>query len=244
MASVFDLHVHTNRGSPDSSLTPDDLVAEASRLGLTGVMVTEHLGWPRQDFDEFARRRDVVLILTLEAYTPLGHIITLGLDKYVTGYSGGIETIHKLREEVDRVGGFMILTHPFRYLFNRRGSYTQNILFQDWAEVPTTPEEAVQHPIFELVDEIEVVNGANNQEENDFARSVAEVLGRRGTGGSDAHSVNGLGKGTTVFPGDIHTQQDLLEALRAGEFFPVEGFHLGRPIDYGRSVEQGQGRRS
>ena len=46
MASVFDLHVHTNLGSPDSSLAPEELSAEANRLGLTGVMVTERLGWP------------------------------------------------------------------------------------------------------------------------------------------------------------------------------------------------------
>jgi predicted metal-dependent phosphoesterase TrpH len=240
LASVFDLHVHTNRGSPDSSLTPEELVTEASRLGLTGVMVTEHLGWPRQDFEEFARRQEIVLLLCLETYTPLGHIITLGLDKYVTGYSGGIETVRKLRKEVDRVGGLMILAHPFRYLFNGRGNYTQNILFEDWSTIPTTPEEAVQHPIFELVDEIEVVNGGNNEKENRFAQSVAQALGRWGTGGSDAHSVDGLGKGATVFPGDIRTQQDLLEALRAGDFFPVEGFHLGRPVDYGRNAEQDQ----
>ncbi len=74
---------------------------------------------------------DPPLILALEAYTPLGHIITLGLDHYVTGYSGGLDTIETLRKEVDRIGGFMILAHPFRHLFENRGNYTQNILFED-----------------------------------------------------------------------------------------------------------------
>ena len=238
MASVFDLHVHTNQGSPDSSLTPEDMVAEASRLGLSEVLVTEHMGWPRQEFNAFARQQDLPLILTLEAYTPLGHIITLGLDHYVTGYAGGLDTIKTLRKEVDRVGGFMILAHPFRHLFENRGNYTQNILFEDWVSVPKTPEEAIQHPIFELVDAIEVVNGGNLEKENRFAQEVAGLWGRAGTGGSDAHSVNGLGKGVTVFPGEVRTQQDLLEALRAGEFFPVEGFHLGQPVDYGGSLNQ------
>ncbi len=240
MASVFDLHVHTNQGSPDSSLTPDDMVAEASRLGLSGVLVTEHMGWPRQEFNAFASQQSLPLILTLEAYTPLGHIITLGLDHYVTGYAGGLDTVKTLRKEVDRVGGFMILAHPFRHLFENHGNYTQNILFEDWSPVPTTPEEAIQHPIFELVDAIEVVNGGNLEKENRFAQAVTELFGRAGTGGSDAHSVNGMGKGVTVFPGDIRSHQDLLEALRAGDFFPVEGFHLGQPVDYGRSLDQAE----
>ena len=236
MATVLDLHVHTNRGSADSSLTPEDLVAEANRLGLTGVMITEHTGWDRPDFEAFARQQDLVLLLALEAYTPLGHIITIGLDKYVTGFSGGIDTIRTLRREVDKVGGFMILAHPFRFLFdNHGGAYTQNILYERVDQVPATAEEAVKHPIFALVDEVEVVNGGNNEAENRFAQGVAQVLGKWGTGGSDAHSVNGLGKGATVFNGDIRNQRDLLDALRAGDFFPVEGYHLGNPVDYGRT---------
>ena len=232
MSSVFDLHVHTNQGSPDSSLTPEEMVAEASRVGLTGIMVTEHVGWPRPDFDAFAKDQDVILVRALENYSPLGHIITLGLPAHVTGFTGGIETVKKLRQEVDRVGGVMILAHPFRYLFDLPGVYSQNILFDDVANIPSTPEEAARHPIFGLVDEIEVVNGANSEVENRFAQEVAYILGRRGTGGSDAHSVNGLGKGSTLFPGDIRNERDLLDALRAGDYAPQEGFHLGNPQEY------------
>ena len=93
LASVMDLHVHTNQGSPDSSLTPEELVAEAARVGLDGVMVTEHVGWPRQDFEAFARSQGMLLVWALENYSPLGHIITLGLDSHVTGFTGGIDTV-------------------------------------------------------------------------------------------------------------------------------------------------------
>ena len=129
----------------------------------------------------------------------------------------------------------MILAHPFRYLLSLPGVYTQNLLYGDWSPVPTTAEEAIRHPIFELMDEVEVVNGANSEAENRFAQEVVQLLDFNGTGGSDAHSNNGLGKGTTVFNGEIRSQADLLEALRAGDFFPVEGFHLGKPVDYGRN---------
>ncbi len=180
------------------------------------------------------------MVRALEVYTPLGHIITLGLDQHVTGYGGGIDTIRKLRKEVDRIGGFMILAHPFRFLYDPSGLYTQNLLFENAAAIPRTAEEAAKHPIFELVDEVEVVNGGNIEKENRFAQKVTKVLGLSGTGGSDAHSTQGLGKGSTMFRGDIRNELDLLEALRAGEFVPVEGFHVGRP-DYYSDTSDGNG---
>ena len=232
MASIFDLHIHTTKGSPDSSLTPEELVAECKRIGLTGVMVTEHVGWPRHDFDAFARAQDIVLIRGLELYTPLGHIIALGLEEHVGGIGGGIEAVEKVRQEVDRVGGFLILAHPFRFLFDIPGYYKQNILFRDHDPAPLTVEEATNHPVFQLVHEVEVVNGANIETENLFTKQVAASLGQRGTGGSDAHSLHGVGKGTTVFPGEIRHARDLMDALRAREYYPLEGFHVGRPVSY------------
>ena len=34
MARLFDLHIHTTKGSADSILTPEDLILEAERPGL------------------------------------------------------------------------------------------------------------------------------------------------------------------------------------------------------------------
>ena len=235
--SLMDLHVHTMKGSMDSSLTPEELVTEVKRLGLTGVMVTEHDGWPRPDFDAFAKDLDIVLVRALEVYSPLGHIITLGLEHHVTGPAGGIDTVRKLRAEVERVGGYMILAHPFRFLFDPPGIHTQNVLFDDPKTVPQNAEEGARHPIFDLVDEVEVVNGGNIEVENRFAQGVVKALGRWGTGGSDAHSTQGLAKGATIFKGEIRNQKDLIEALRAGDFTPIEGYHVGNVSHYGQQPE-------
>ena len=234
MPSLFDLHVHTNQGSPDSGLTPEEMVSEVKRLGLTGAMVTEHDGWARAEFEDFARKQDIVLVRAHEVYTPLGHVITMGLDGHVAGYGDSLETIRVLRKAVDDAGGFMILAHPFRFLFDLP-HYTQNMLFQDAERLPQTADEAANHPVFELVDEIEVVNGGNIEVENRYAQEVAAVLGKWGTGGSDAHSTDGFARGTTAFNGDIRNERDLLDALRAGDFAPVEGFHVGKPANYGRA---------
>ncbi|MBF8267120.1 MAG: metal-dependent phosphoesterase [Dehalococcoidia bacterium] len=228
MESFFDLHIHTKAGSSDSVLSPDELVVEARRLGLRGALVTEHNGWKRRDFEEFSRKHDVVLVRALEVNTDMGHIITLGLD----GYASGFYRARDLRKAVEEARGFMIVAHPFRFLFDH-DLFTRNILFEDSRLVPTKGEEAISHPVFKLVDEIEVVNGGNSEAENRFAQEVARALGKRGTGGSDAHSTQGIGRGSTLFHGDIRGEKDLLEALRAGAFTPVEGFNVGRTSYYG-----------
>jgi hypothetical protein len=46
-----------------------------------------------------------------------------------------------------------------------------------------------------------------------------------------------MGKGATLFRGHIRNTSDLLEALREGDFTPVEGFHIGRAVSYGRSQD-------
>ncbi len=48
---IVDLHVHTSHGSGDSSLSPQELVEEARRIGLQGACLTEHSGpWDRFEF--------------------------------------------------------------------------------------------------------------------------------------------------------------------------------------------------
>ena len=86
--------------------------------------------------------------------------------------------------------------------------------------MPSTAATAAGHPLFELVDDVEVANGSNTDEENEFSLEVARHLGYRGTGGSDAHSVHGLGRCVTVFDGDIRSESDLIEALKAKAFRP------------------------
>ena len=231
MDSFFDMHIHTTAGSPDSSLSPTELVQEVRRIGLTGVVVTEHNGWPKHDFDNFARDLDVVVIRANEVYTNMGHVITLGQDKF----QGMVTSVEDLRKAVTEVGGFMIIAHPYRYLFEPSGVMTRNVLYEDPKAIPSTAEEASEHYIFKLVDEIEVVNGANNRAENRFAQEVAAVLGLKGTGGSDAHSRQGIGLGSTMFHGDVRNEKDLMEALRAGAYTPCYGFNKKQVEFYGEA---------
>ncbi len=233
MPGFFDMHVHTSAGSPDSALSPEQLIQEIHRIGLTGVMVSEHNGWPPHDFMRFAKDLDVVVIRANEVYTDMGHVITLGQDEI----QGMVTSVKDLRKVVDRKGGFMIIAHPFRFIFEPSGVYSRNVLFEDPSKMPSNAEEATRHEIFSLVDEVEVVNGANNEAETRFAQEVARLLGMKGTGGSDAHSTQGIGLGSTMFHGDIRHEEDMMEALRAGAFTPVWGFNKGQINYYGEPPE-------
>jgi len=230
MPSIFDLHVHTNRGSRDSALTPEEMTVEAARIGLNGVLLAEHEGWPRHEFDAWNARRedDLVVVRALEVYTDWGHVIVLGMD----GHESGVFRIEELARVVDRLGGYMILAHPFRFLFDPAGQYTRNVLFQEKRLIPSTPEQAAAHPVFRLVHNLEVVNGGNVESENQLAQQVASVLGFSGSGGSDCHSTQGFGRGVTIFDGDIRHERDLIEALRAGAYHAAEGFNVGRVTPY------------
>lgn len=221
--AVFDLHVHTVRGSSDSSLTPEQLIEEAQRIGLDGVCLTEHGGgWEPHDLEATFRDAGITVIRALEVDTDMGHILAFGLHRHVSG----INQASELRKVVNRAGGFMVSAHPFRNLFNKP-PYNVNLLFKNSGRSPETAEEASGHPLFQIVDDIEIANGSNTDQENLFTRDVAAILGLGGTGGSDVHSTHGLGKCITMFDGDIRGESDLIEALHAKAFTAGQNLHKG-----------------
>ena len=223
MATVIDLHVHTTRGSSDSNLSPEDMVEESKRLGVPGICITEHNSlWNRHEFAAFARKHDMLLIRGVEVDTEMGHVLVFGMEDYVSG----ISRIAELRRVVDEAKGFMITAHPFRGIHSP-GGFGRPYLYRDVPEMPDTVEEASQHAVFGLADAVEVANGNTIDSENAFARGVAEHLRMKGTGGSDAHSVHGLGRCFTVFEDDLRSEEEFIEALRRGRYYAAYGLRAG-----------------
>jgi hypothetical protein len=226
MGTIVDMHVHTVRGASDSSLTPEQLLEEARRIGLTGVNITEHdRAWDDHEWERFRQRAEgIFLSRGMEVSTDLGHIIVVGLTRYVPG----IRRATELRRVVDEVGGFMIAAHPFRHFFDPVHYHRDGR-----APVEMTPEEAARLPVFQLVDEIEVANGGCTLRENLFALQVARILGKKGIGASDCHSTNGLGCFVTVFEEELESQEHMLALLREGRYYPAAGLNVGhlRPFE-------------
>lgn len=193
-------------------------------MGLDGVCITEHSGgWEPYEIESVFKDTGLTVISGLEVNTDMGHILVFGMHRYVDG----MHTAAGLRKVVDRAGGVMISAHPFRNFFNRP-PYNVNLLFRnDNGMRPTTATEASKHPLFDLVDDVEVANGCNTDEENAFTQDVARHLGFTGSGGSDAHSTHGIANCVTIFDGIIRSESDLIDALKAKAFTPATGFHTG-----------------
>ena len=219
MGSIVDMHLHTTRGASDSNLQPEELAEEALRLGLTGVHLSEHDRlWDTSELERYRQKYHLFVANGMEVSTDLGHILTLGLDRYVPG----IRRAEELRRVVQEIGGYMIVAHPFRHLFDpahfrRMGGEPFNL----------TPEQAAKLPVFEMVDAVEALNGCNTLQENLFALRVAEVLGKPVTGGSVAHSNQGIGIYVTVFERELESEKQMLEELRAGRFYAAYGLRRG-----------------
>ena len=230
MARIFDLHIHTTKGSADSNLSPEDLILEAERLGLRGLCITEHSGpWDRHEFERFASRHNVVLVRAMEADTNMGHMLAFGMDSYQPGFHKAELLCKAARAE----GGFVVSAHPFRGVLGKH-MRERPYLYRTMPDepLPTYAEEALEHPVFKLANAIEVVNGGTADEENGLAMEVASLLRMPVTGGSDAHSVHGLGRYVTVFPDEIQTEAEFLTALKSGKFFPAVGLRAGQLRPY------------
>jgi predicted metal-dependent phosphoesterase TrpH len=218
--AMLDLHTHTVRGAYDSGLQPERLAQEARNIGLHGVVITEHdRMWDRHSLGLFREEQAPLLVCNgMEVSTDMGHVLAFGLP----GYVSGIQRLAELRRLSLEIGGFLAVAHPFRYWFEpvhftRRGLQP----------VDMVPEVLAQQQVFEYVDAIEVLNGANSERENLIALQVASYIGKPGIGGSDCHSEQGIGCCCTVFERSVEGPEMLLQELHAGRFQPAFDLHKG-----------------
>ncbi len=210
------MHLHSSVASSDSTLKPDKLQVLGPEAGLTGANITEHDKMWDPDLRDAYRERNAdspfFVNFGMEVSTDLGHMTAIGLQAYV----GGIRRAEQLRTTLDAVGGFLVVNHPFRHVFD-----AVTAMRTDGKPFDLTAEQAAELPVFQIVDAIEVANGCNTPRENYFAHEVARILGKPTTGGSDAHSESGIGYYATGFEREVRSGEALLEELHAGRFEAV-----------------------
>ncbi|MCH8890773.1 MAG: hypothetical protein IH827_06830 [Myxococcales bacterium] len=78
---------------------------------------------------------DLLIANGMEVSTDLGHILVLGLDRYVPG----IRRAEELRNVVEEAGAYMIVAHPFRHFFD-----PVHFLRQGRQPFSPTPEQAAR----------------------------------------------------------------------------------------------------
>jgi predicted metal-dependent phosphoesterase TrpH len=200
----IDLHVHTAPRSKCSNIDPKAIIAEAKRIGLDGICITEHqVLWSAEEIAELADHADIKLFRGNEITTAQGDVLVFGMEKNIEG----VIPIQMLKKEIDAAGAFSILAHPFR------GFKVFGI-----SDLKMSVEQASKKKALGFVDAIEIRNGKVSDQDNEMAEKVAEKLGLPGTAGSDAHNLDEIGKYVTIFENEIETEQDLVNELRAGRF--------------------------
>ena len=214
MASLIDLHTHTAPSSGCSQMRASELIEAAIEAGLDGVAVTEHLviGGSEAAQDLARRKYGFPVYRGVEATaTVLGDVLVYG------SYRDFRRRIpwQELYEIVTADGGALVLAHPFRRYCPAFRGYLE-------AEGLVLNSELAEADFLQGLAAVEVVNGNASAEEDDQAAELARILDLPGVGGSDAHARRQVGRAATWFPDGIHSEEDLVMALKQGDYRPVQ----------------------
>jgi predicted metal-dependent phosphoesterase TrpH len=204
---IIDLHTHSFPASQCAAIRVDQLIQEAQRIGLDAICLTDHNHvWTPAQIQDLRQKHGFLVLNGNEITTDQGDMLVFGLTEDIQG----IIPLQDLKQRVDACGGYIIAAHPFR-----------GFLVFDTSQIGMTVQKAIEKPVYQQVHALEVLNGKVTVKENRFASDVAQGLGLPGTGGSDAHDLEDIGKYATRFDATISNDQDLLAALHSGGYRPI-----------------------
>lgn len=188
---LLDLHTHSSERSRDSGVRALTLAHRARELGLAGICLTDHNAvCSAAEARIVGEQAGVVVLPAMEVGTEQGHVLAYGLDRFHP------EMVHlrALRRIARAEGAVLAWAHPMRDM---------RLPVPSWDELP------------DLFDALEVINGDHVHADNGEYAGLARRLGLGETAGSDAHSVQAVGRAVTAFPAPIPDLAALLAALHA-----------------------------
>jgi len=184
-----DLHIHSSY-SPDSYSAPNAIVEEAILRGLDVIAVTDHntLAGSLAAADISGGR--LLVIRGMEVSTADGHLLCFGVREEVLKGRSMCETI----EAAVAAGGIAVPSHPFR------------------------PGTGCGRNVLDTLrlHSIETNNGRNSRGRNRKAVKYAMEHRLSGVGGSDAHSIEEIGRAYTSFEETIESEDQFLDAVLHG----------------------------
>jgi predicted metal-dependent phosphoesterase TrpH len=208
---LIDMHNHTRVSSPDSRLSPEELIELAREKGLNGICVTEHsLIEGAEVAREVGEKLQFPVFRGVEARTDRGDMLVFG---YYRDVPDGI-ALRELASIVHEAGGVIFAAHPFRPKgFTLQASLRELgfSLDEDWRSAE----------ILGLLDGLEVASGRSSRKVNGKAGLLARKMGLPGIGGSDTHDPKDVGRAVTRFSRPIRSELDLVMELRRGISEPL-----------------------
>lgn len=210
----IDMHCHVKEGSIDSRVTLEEYIRICKKKGIDGILVTDHdtyNGYRHWKLSMKGKKyKDFVVLKGVEYDTvDAGHILIImpqGVKMRLLEMRG-----LPLRELIDVVhyhGGICGPAHPCgeKYL-----SFANS---RCWKRSPE---------LIEKFDFIEIFNACESEASNAGAGHLAAKYHKPGTGGSDAHRPDCVGRGYTIFPKPIKTELDLIMQIRNKEVLEANG---------------------
>ncbi len=217
----LDLHSHSTDASDDAGGTVEGylkwIVGRRKRgFQVDGFVLTEHRRFdPAPDYSALADDYGVVVLKGAELETDIGHVLVYGLDDRLArefDFSRvDLASVELFRAAKD-FGGFAVAAHAGR----------PRIGLWDHLSAGINPGH---------VEAIEALNGGSSAEENGRAAQLAERHGFYQVGGSDAHYVSAIGRCLTAFRRPLRNIAELVEELRAGDYFPAGIEDTQKPVE-------------
>ena len=193
------MHAHSSDKSLDSGVSVEELVGQAAALGLDGICLTEHNAlWPEEDTKRLSEIFQINVLPAIELGTNFGHVLAYGFSRY----RPQLLMIDHLIKSAEEEGAALIVAHPMRSTGTLRRPSSEEI--KNWFTG------------------IEAVNGDHSDSDDGYYVRLAKELGVVAVGGSDAHSVQAVGRAATIFPTEIKTVIDLVSALKRKAASPLD----------------------
>jgi predicted metal-dependent phosphoesterase TrpH len=192
--SKADIHIHSNHSDGLSSIPQImDYVQHCTDLSV--IAITDHNTLEGARFAEsLSELYDFEVVVGEEVSSKEGHVLGLFIEEEVRAGMSTKDTVRAIEEQ----GGIAVIAHPF----SAQGAFgpTGRGLFRDAAN------EWAFHA-FEVYNSLPFLVWANSM----AAKVLNGGIGVAATGGSDAHVLEAVGKGYTLFRGS--SAEDLRQSI-------------------------------
>lgn len=210
---LIDLHIHEKTYSQDSQISLEEIIDQAREMGLDAVCITDHESNKlRKKAQALSQEKNFPVFVGAEVLTHEGDLLVYGLDRLPNQIMHAAELTAYVTEQ----GGAVISAHPYRNHNRSLGNQLKSL---------------------ENLSGVEGLNGNTPTFFNLQAFDAAQAINKPVFGGSDAHQIHQVGKCATRFKQIISNEQELVQAILAGDGTPVyhaKGLYLDfKPQDHG-----------
>jgi predicted metal-dependent phosphoesterase TrpH len=214
---LADIHMHTIF-SYDGTAPVPAVLKRARKVGLDVIAITDHDEIRGALLaEELGPAYGIDVIPGVEITTAEGDLLALSIRKIIPAGLSLMETIARVGEQ----GGFCVAPHPMAGGLSMKSLNAFSI------------RRALRNSdLAQILIGIETYNATLDRESNHAARILAELSDVAQTGSSDAHVLEAIGLGATIFPGS--TIPDLVAALWTGTTQVRKGVEWGAAQVLGR----------